>query len=124
MPMPPLERYIHILPEYVVKKRLQEHEKGYRGYLPDFTTLKKRDDNELLALELIKEHLPNLSVRVPELVYEGKELAPFLPSSFITFYRSSSGGGGGGGGVVWCGPLSGNHITFPSRFPFSTYGVN
>ncbi|KAF8542046.1 hypothetical protein BDD12DRAFT_916387 [Trichophaea hybrida] len=77
MPMPPLERYIYVLPENVVKKRLQEHEKGYRGYLPDFTTLKKRDDNELLALELIREHLPNLSVRVPGLVYKGEDFNVF-----------------------------------------------
>jgi hypothetical protein len=68
--MPPLERYIHLLPDHVLKKRLGHHERGFEGYIPDFTTLKLRDDNELAALKLVQEYT---DIPVPKLVYEGEE---------------------------------------------------
>lgn len=71
--MPPFERYIHLLPDHVLKKRLRRDERGYNGYLPDFSTLKMRDDNELLALRLVQEYT---NVPVPQLVYEGEESVP------------------------------------------------
>jgi hypothetical protein len=73
LPVPPLERYIHILPDNVVKKRLAPHERGEKGYVPDFATLKDRDDNEIAAIKLVEDNLPNFTVRVPKLVYQGAE---------------------------------------------------
>jgi hypothetical protein len=70
MYMPPLERYIHLLPNHVVKKRLRHDERGFAGYIPDFTTLKIRDDNELAALELVSMYT---NIPVPKLVYKGEE---------------------------------------------------
>jgi hypothetical protein len=68
--MPPLERYIYLLPDHVVKKRLKESEEGFNHYIPDFETLKKRDDNELAALKLVQEYT---DIPVPKLVYQGEE---------------------------------------------------
>ncbi|CCX32068.1 Similar to predicted protein [Ajellomyces capsulatus NAm1]; acc. no. XP_001540415 [Pyronema omphalodes CBS 100304] len=73
LPVPPLERYIHILPDNVVKKRLAPHERGEKGYVPDFATLKDRDDNEIAAIKLVEDNLPNFTVRVPKLVYQGAD---------------------------------------------------
>jgi hypothetical protein len=68
MPVPPFDRYIYILPQHVVKKRLQEGETGFDGYVPELSTLKKRDDNELHAMKLVEEYT---SIPVPKLVHAG-----------------------------------------------------
>lgn len=39
MPIPAFDRYIHILSQHVVKKRLRPGEVGFQGYQPDFSTL-------------------------------------------------------------------------------------
>ena len=54
MPIPPFDRYIYMLPEHVVKKRLVQGELGYYGYTPDFSTIQSRDENEILAMELVR----------------------------------------------------------------------
>lgn len=57
MPVPPFDRYIYVLPQYVVKKRLVfQGETGFDGYIPDFATLTTRDTNELKALEIVREY--------------------------------------------------------------------
>jgi hypothetical protein len=66
MPIPPFERYIHILPFHVVKRRLCPGELGYRGCKPDFYTLPLRDDNEISAIELVRRHT---DIPVPKLIY-------------------------------------------------------
>ncbi|KAI5855640.1 hypothetical protein BZA05DRAFT_369131 [Tricharina praecox] len=74
IPMPPLERYIHHLPHHILKKRLGPHELGVGGYIPDHSTLKYRDENEVLALELVRNHT---NIPVPDLVYMGADFNVF-----------------------------------------------
>lgn len=68
---PPFDRYIHGLANYVVKRRLQPGEVGFSGYSPEFSTLSMRDENEILAMELVREHT---TIPVPKLVYRGSGL--------------------------------------------------
>ncbi|KAI9786525.1 MAG: hypothetical protein M1816_007907 [Peltula sp. TS41687] len=68
MPLPPFDRYIHMLPRHAVKKRLEPGELGYDGYEPDLSTLEMRDENELLAMELVREHT---SVPISKLIHRG-----------------------------------------------------
>ena len=68
MPVPPFDRYIHILHDHVVKKRLVPGEVGFDDYKPDLDTLEMRDENEILALELVREHT---SIPIPKVVHRG-----------------------------------------------------
>jgi hypothetical protein len=52
LPVPPFDRHIYMLPQYVVKKRLQPGELGYYGYQPEFSTIEQRDENEIRVLRL------------------------------------------------------------------------
>ncbi|KAI0897406.1 hypothetical protein F4806DRAFT_399650 [Annulohypoxylon nitens] len=69
MPVPPFDRYIYILPPHVIKKRLSLGETGFDGYIPDFATLTERDENELKALDLVREYT---NIPVPRVLYQGK----------------------------------------------------
>ncbi|KAI9886826.1 MAG: hypothetical protein M1823_001399, partial [Watsoniomyces obsoletus] len=68
MPQPAFDRYIHLLPEHVVKKRLGPGEEGYEGWQPNLSTLEMRDENEILALDLVREHT---SIPIPKLIHRG-----------------------------------------------------
>lgn len=68
LPVPPFDRYIYMLEGYVVKKALQPGELGYDGYEPEISTIALRDENELHALELIRQYT---NIPVPKLVYQG-----------------------------------------------------
>lgn len=68
MPQPAFDRYIHLLPQHVIKKRLSPGEEGFDGYQPGFSTLELRDENEILALELVREHA---TIPVPKLIHRG-----------------------------------------------------
>ncbi|KAI0465590.1 hypothetical protein F4859DRAFT_500385 [Xylaria cf. heliscus] len=69
MPIPPFDRYIYVLSSHVIKKRLLPGEIGFDGYIPDHATLTARDENELKALELVREHT---SIPVPRILHKGK----------------------------------------------------
>ncbi|XDG07723.1 hypothetical protein ABKA04_007338 [Annulohypoxylon sp. FPYF3050] len=69
MPVPPFDRYIYVLPSHVIKKRLSLGETGFDGYIPDFATLEARDENELKALELVREYT---NIPVPRVLHQGK----------------------------------------------------
>lgn len=69
MPVPPFDRYIYVLPSRVIKKRLSLGETGFDGYIPDFETLTARDENELKALEVVREHT---TIPVPRVLHRGK----------------------------------------------------
>lgn len=43
LPVPPFDRYIHMLESHVVKKRLKPGELGFDGYEPDLITTEQRD---------------------------------------------------------------------------------
>jgi hypothetical protein len=66
--VPPFDRYIHALPNYVVKKRLAPGEVGYEGYEPDLSSLEQRDENEILAMELVRKYT---DIRVPKVIHRG-----------------------------------------------------
>lgn len=68
MPVPPFDRYIYVLPQHVVKKPLTEGELGYEGYIPETTTVKDRDENEIRAVNVVREYT---DVPVPDLVHQG-----------------------------------------------------
>lgn len=68
MPIPPFDRYIYMLPEHVVKKRLMFSELGYEGYEPEFSTISLRDENEVRTLELVRQYT---NIPVPNLIYQG-----------------------------------------------------
>lgn len=68
MPIPPFDRYIYMLPEHVVKKRLVEGELGFDGHEPDLSTLQSRDDNEIKAMELVGKYT---TIPIPKLIYQG-----------------------------------------------------
>lgn len=61
-------RYIYMLPNHVVKKRLVAGELGYDGYMPDAATTASRDENELLAMDLVKQYT---DIPVPKLIHQG-----------------------------------------------------
>lgn len=69
LPIPPFDRYIYILEKHVIKKPLEPDERGYNGYEPETTTVAQRDENELRALELVREYT---AIPVPRLVYQGE----------------------------------------------------
>lgn len=68
MPIPPFDRYIYMLSEHVVKKRLTAGELGYDGYKPDFSTSPVRDQNEVRTMELVRQYT---NIPVPKLIYQG-----------------------------------------------------
>lgn len=84
MPCPPLDRYIHILRQHVVKKRLRDGELGDNNYKPDFSILEIRDENEIRALELVRKYT---DVPVPKLVYQGDGRVPPLFSVLVHTFR-------------------------------------
>ncbi|RJE21777.1 Choline/ethanolamine kinase, partial [Aspergillus sclerotialis] len=68
MPIPPFDRYIYMLSEHVVKKRLTLGELGYDGYEPNFSTTPLRDKNELRTMELVRNYT---NIPVPKLIFQG-----------------------------------------------------
>jgi hypothetical protein len=68
LPIPPFDRYIYMLPNYVVKKRLTPGELGFAEYCPDFSTLASRDENEIRAIELVQEYT---NIPTPKLIHQG-----------------------------------------------------
>lgn len=68
LPVPPFDRYVYMLDSHVVKKGLKPGELGYNGYQPDVLTIPQRDENELRALEIVRQYT---NIPVPKLVYEG-----------------------------------------------------
>lgn len=68
MPIPHFDRYIYMLPEHVVKKRLLQGEVGYDGYIPHTVTLPSRDENEIKAMDLVREYT---DIPIPELIHQG-----------------------------------------------------
>lgn len=84
MPVPPFDRYIYVLPTSVVKKRLSPGQTGLDGYTPDFATLTARDENELKALEMVREHT---KIPVPRVLQQGDGSA-FSSSQQLTSVKS------------------------------------
>ncbi|KAI5780523.1 hypothetical protein EDC01DRAFT_730723 [Geopyxis carbonaria] len=82
--MPAFERHIYLLDDVVVKKRLEEGEKGYRGFEPEFDTLEKRDENEILAMEQVKKYT---DIPVPDLLYRGEGYNVFRRIPGKTLYH-------------------------------------
>lgn len=68
MPIPPFDRFIYMLPEHVVKKRLVPGELGFDGYEPDYSTIASRDENEVRVLELVRQYT---NIPVPKLIHQG-----------------------------------------------------
>lgn len=68
LPVPPFDRYVYMLEDYVVKKRLQPGELGFDGYQPDTCTIAQRDENELHTLELVRQYT---NITIPKLIYRG-----------------------------------------------------
>ncbi|EEH10684.1 predicted protein [Histoplasma capsulatum G186AR] len=85
MPFPPFDRYIYLLHEHVVKKRLIPGELGYDGYEPEFSTISLRDENEVRTLELVRQYT---NIPVPKLIHQGDGFNVFERIPGITVNES------------------------------------
>ena len=63
-------------PQTMWLKNVLESTKAGVGGVPDFAALKARGDNGLLALELVKECVPNPGAKVPEIARGGRRTLP------------------------------------------------
>jgi len=65
---PTLDRKVYVLDNYIIKKQLSHGERGHNGYVPIYSAVRQRDENEILALELVQEYT---SIPVPRVVHSG-----------------------------------------------------
>ncbi|CUS15823.1 unnamed protein product [Tuber aestivum] len=68
------EREVYTWDKYIIKKRLSRDENGHNGYVPIYSAVQQRDENEILALELVKKYT---SVPIPEVVHSGNGFTVF-----------------------------------------------
>lgn len=68
LPVPPFDRYVYMLENSVVKKSLRPGKLGFDSYQPDTSTISQRDENEIRALEIVREYT---NIPVPKLIYQG-----------------------------------------------------
>jgi len=81
---PTLDRRVYVLEKYIIKKQLSHGERGHNGYVPIYSAVKKRDENEILALKLVQEHT---SIPVPKVVHSGNGYV-YVRSEKITSIRA------------------------------------
>ncbi|CAH0005042.1 unnamed protein product [Clonostachys byssicola] len=86
MPVPPFDRYIYVLPNYVVKKPLSIGETGYQGYQPDVRTVFQRDENEIEAMKLVQEYT---NIPIPRVIHRGEGFNVFERIQGITVNEKS-----------------------------------
>lgn len=78
------DRRVYVLDNYIIKKRLSHGERGHNGYVPIYSAVKQRDENEILALNLVQEHT---SIPVPRVVHSGNGYV-YARSEKITSIRA------------------------------------
>ncbi|CAG9954271.1 unnamed protein product [Clonostachys rosea f. rosea IK726] len=86
MPVPPFDRYIYVLPKYVVKKPLSIGETGYQGYKPDVETVSQRDENEIEAMKLVQEYT---NIPIPRVLHRGEGFNVFERIQGVTVNEKS-----------------------------------
>ncbi|CAZ80737.1 unnamed protein product [Tuber melanosporum] len=75
------DRRVYVSENYIIKKRLSRDENGHSGYVPIYSAVRQRDENEILALKLVQEHT---SVPVPKVIHSGNGFTVFERFSGVT----------------------------------------
>ncbi|PWW76528.1 hypothetical protein C7212DRAFT_295094 [Tuber magnatum] len=81
MARPTPDRRVYVLENHIIKKRLSRDENGQNGYVPIYSAVEKRDENEILALGLVERYT---SVPVPRVVHSGNGFTVFERFSGMT----------------------------------------